>query len=162
VDSNHIVGFTWGGVETVWLRNSDRIAVIVCGCIGLALGASGCISDDTSLPITGRDASAIDAAFPTYDASGTVDGAGPGDATTDAPGIDASVDSAVPDAAPVDAGDAAVDASTMSQIGLVAGGTVGHSTSYTMTGTTGPATAPVLRSPSYQLVGGMSATSQKP
>jgi hypothetical protein len=144
----------------VWLRRSGRVAVIACGCLGLALGASGCISDDTSLPVTGRDASTIDAAFPADDASGTVDGAGPGDAAIDAPALDAAIDSSVPDATPpVDAG---VDATAMSQIGLVAGGTVGHSPTYTMTGTTGPATAPVLRSPHYQLVGGMSATAQKP
>jgi hypothetical protein len=147
----------------VSLRNSGRIAVIACGCLGLALGASGCISDDTSLPIPGRDASALDAAFPPDDASGMVDGAGPGDAAVDAPALDASIDSSVPDATPpADAADAAVDATAMSQIGLVAGGTVGHSPTYTMTGTTGPATAPVLRSPHYQLVGGMSATAQKP
>jgi hypothetical protein len=60
--------------------------------------------------------------------------------------------------------DAGVDASRtgVSQAGLVAGGTVSRSPSFTMTGTTGPATAPMLTSPHYRLVGGMSVSSQKP
>jgi hypothetical protein len=138
----------------VWLRNAGRFVVVMCACVGLALGASGCVSDDTAIPVTPGIDAAIDSAFSASDASGTVDGA-PADAATDAP----EVDSSAPDAAPVDAGN---DATAMSQIGLVAGGAVGHSPSYTMTVTAGPATAPLLKSPHYQLAGGMSATTQKP
>jgi hypothetical protein len=131
--------------------------IVACATLGLATGAMGCLSDDTSLA-PGRDAGTFDAGLPLFDASGSVDGANPPpvDAGIDAP----VVDSAVPDATPpVDAGK---DAAGPSQAGLVAGGTVGHSTAYRMTVTTGPASAPVLKSPKYQLVGGVSVTARKP
>jgi len=121
----------------------------------LAIGAIGCLSDDTSLTPPLKDAGPIDASLtPISDASGTVDGSNPppADAGTDAPVV---VDSGTDAAPPVDAGK---DAAGPSQAGLVAGGTVGHSPSFKMTGTTGPATAPVLKSPSYSLVGGMAVT----
>jgi hypothetical protein len=117
---------------------------------GLSLGAIGCLSDDTSLSPPVKDAGLFfDSSAPTFDAGGLVDGAG----------IDAGLDSSLPDATPppVDAGK---DASGISQLGVVAGGTVSHSPSYTMTGTTGPATAPVLRSPHYTFVGGMSVSTK--
>ena len=140
----------------MWVCKASRYAVMVlCACVGTALGASGCVSDDTSIPPAPGFDAAVDSAFQPADASGMVDGAGPADTGIDAP----VVDSAAPDAAPVDAGN---DATAMSQIGLVAGGAVGHSPSYKMTGTTGPATAPLLKSPHYKLAGGMSATAQKP
>jgi hypothetical protein len=135
----------------VSLRNANRF-VVACATLAVATGAIGCLSDDTSLTLTPKDAGAIDGSLlPISDASGTVDGSNlpPVDAAVDAPGVD----SAAPP--PVDAGK---DAAGPSQAGLVAGGAVGHSPSYKMTGTTGPATAPVLKSPSYQLVGGMAVT----
>ena len=91
----------------MWLRNAGRFVVVMCACVGLALGASGCVSDDTAIPVTPGIDAAIDSAFSASDASGTVDGA-PADAATDAP----EVDSSAPDAAPVDAGN---DATAMSQ-----------------------------------------------
>jgi hypothetical protein len=144
----------------VSLRNVGRVAVVAVASIGLALGASGCLSDDTSVPVPpAKDAASEDAGFPVSDASGSVDGANPppADAGTDAPVVDSSVPiDATP---PVDAGR---DAFAPSQLGLVAGGTVSQSPSYTMTGTTAPATAPVLRSPNYKIVGGMAVTTQQP
>ena len=140
------------------LRNAIGFMVVACATLGLATGATGCLSDDTSLAPPGRDAGTFDAGLPVFDAGGSVDGANPPpvDAGSDAP----VVDSAVPDATPpVDAGR---DAAGPSQASLVAGGTVGHSAAYKMTVTTGPASAPVLKSPKYQLVGGVSVTAHKP
>jgi hypothetical protein len=133
-------------------RSAAKLVVVACATLGLAMGAIGCLSDDTSLTLTPKDSGVFDGSLtPIFDASGTVDGSNlpPADAAPDAPGAD----SAPPP--PVDAGK---DAAGPSQAGLVAGGAVGHSPSYKMTGTTGPATAPVLKSPSYQLVGGMAVT----
>jgi hypothetical protein len=154
----------------VSLRIAGRFAVVVCTALGLAGGALGCLSDDTSLTVPPRDAGfAFDSSFPTFDAAGSVDGSGLADT-----GTDTSVpDSAVPPDAtpPLDAGtdaakdagvDAGKDAMAPSQTSLVAGGAVGHSPSYKMTVTTGQATAPVLKSPKYQLVGGVSVTARKP
>ena len=140
------------------LRNAARFMVVAGATLGLATGAIGCLSDDTSLSPVPKDAGSVDGSLPVFDASGSVDGANP--PPTDA-GVDAVVDSAVPpDAAPpLDAGK---DAAGPSQASLVAGGTVGHSPNYKMTVTTGPATAPVLKSPNYRLVGGVSVTSRKP
>jgi hypothetical protein len=145
-----------GGVERVSLVRVARGA-IVAGALGaLALGAFACV-DNTVVPPSND----VDSAFPGFD--GGEDSAAV-DTGTDAP-VDASVDAKVIDSsAPVDATtDAGKDATVApSQLGLVAGGTVSHSPKYTMTGTSGPATAPVLRSTHYQLVGGMAVTSQKP
>jgi len=142
----------------VSLRNAGRAAIALCASIGLAFGASGCLSDDTSVPVPpAPDAAGEDAGYPVSDASGSVDGASPppADAGSDAPANDSSVPF---DAAPpVDAGR---DGSGVSQLGLVAGGAVSQSTNYTMTATTGPATAPVLRSSHYTIVGGMAVTTQ--
>jgi hypothetical protein len=154
----------------VSLRSAGRFAVVVCAALALASGALGCLSDDTSLTVPPRDAGgAVDASFPTFDAAGSVDGANPGDTGTDTSVPDSAVP---PDATPLaeagaEAGtDAAVDAGrdamAPSQTSLVAGGVVGHSPSYKMTVTTGQATAPVLKSPRYQLVGGVSVTARKP
>ncbi len=148
------------------LRNAGKLAlglVTAVSLAGLAVGASGCLSDDTSLSPVPKDAGLFDAGNlpPVFDASGSVDGTSP-------PPVDAGTDATLPDAAAPDAGtDAGTDAGkeagvVPSQAGLVAGGAVGHSPSYTMTGTTGPATAPVLRSPHYKLVGGVSVTGHKP
>jgi hypothetical protein len=143
----------------VSLRKAGKLVVVVCSALGLAAGAIGCLSDDTSLSPVPRDAGGFDAGIvsPVFDASGTVD--------VNAPPVDAGGDAEAPDASlPVEAGvDAGRDAAASpSQVGLVAGGSVGHSPGYKMTGTTGPATAPVLKSPHYQFVGGVSATGQKP
>jgi hypothetical protein len=137
-------------LEHVSLLHAGRIAVIACVSIGFALVAGGCV-DNTVVPPQND----VDAALPTFDSGG--EDVAVSDAGSDA---DASViDSSIPDAT-IDAGkDAATAAPT--QLGLVAGGSVSHSPSYTMTGTTGPATAPVLRSTHYQLVGGMAVTTQK-
>ena len=140
------------------LRNAASLLVVVCAALGSAAGAIGCLSDDTSVSPIPRDAGAFDAGVisPVFDAGNVVDGA---TTPTDA-GVTVE-DAAVPTdgSSPRDAGR---DATSPSQAGLVAGGSVGHSPSYRMTGTTGPATAPVLRSPNYRLVGGVSATGEKP
>jgi hypothetical protein len=101
----------------------------------------------------------LDSSLPTFDAAGLVDGPTPVDTGVDAPVVDSALP---PDAnpPPVDAGkDAAM---APSQASLVPAGAVGHSPSYKMTVTTGQATAPVLKSPKYQLVGGVSVTARKP
>jgi hypothetical protein len=112
----------------------------------LACGASGCLSDDTSLPPR-VDAGFPDGALPVLDASGVVDGQAPPDAA-----VDAALDGATLPK---------VDGS-VSVLGLVPGGTTARSPSYVLTGTAGAAHAPVARSPNYQLVGGMSVSTQKP
>jgi hypothetical protein len=150
----------------VLLRNVGKHALGLFTAVGLAslaVGASGCLSDDTSLSPVPRDAGLFDAGNlpPVFDASGSVDGTSPSP-------VDAGTDATVPDAGVPDAGtdagsDAGKDAAVVpSQAGLVAGGAVGHSPGYKMTGTTGPATAPVLTSPKYKLVGGVSVTGHKP
>jgi hypothetical protein len=142
-------------LEDVALLHAGRIAVITCASIAFAFVVSGCI-DNTVVPVSDDVDSAlpgIDSGVPSEDAGSDAD-ANVIDATTDAR-TDASVDASI---------EAGKDAATRgpSQLGLVAGGTVSHSASYTMTGTTGPATAPVLRSSHYQLIGGMAVTSQTP
>ena len=143
---------------------------VACVALGLALGATGCLSDDTSVPpppIT-LDGALPEASIPTYDASGSVDGAGnpPPDAAPDAlPPVDASIPDAgvdAADAAPIP--DAAPDASEagVSILGLVPGGATAQSPHYIYTGNTGAAHSPLLKSPNYQLVGGVSVTSQQP
>ena len=140
----------------------------MCVALGLSLGATGCLSDDTSVPpppIT-LDGALPEAGIPTFDASGSVDGAGnpPPDAAPDAPPdaapVDAGVDAA--DAAPIP--DAAPDApdSGVSILGLVPGGTTAQSSHYIYTGNTGAAHSPLLTSPNYKLVGGVSVTAQQP
>ena len=139
-------------------RTVGRLAVVVCAALGSALGAIGCLSDDTSLnpAQNGFDASFPDAGPPVFDASGSVDANGNPlpDAAPDAP-FDAAADAAPPP-------DAGNDASGVSQFGLVAGGAIGHSTRYVLKGSTGPASAPVLQSPHYKLVGGMTVSTQTP
>jgi hypothetical protein len=61
---------------------------------------------------------------------------------------------------PVDAGPDANPG--VSILGLVVGGTTSRSPRYVMTGTAGAAHAPLLKSPNYQLVGGMAVSTQKP
>jgi hypothetical protein len=119
--------------------------VVVCTSAGVALAASGCLSgDDTAAPpIT----LGFDASTPSFDASGVVDGASP-------PVPEAGVDAAATDGAAPD-GASAGGASTL---GLVGGGVLSQSTHYTLIGATGPATAPILQSPKYQLTGGMAVT----
>ena len=144
----------------MYVRNAASFIVVLSTTLGLATGAMGCLSDDTSLAPPARDAGGFDAGLPTFDASGTVDGSNPPpvDAGIDAPVVDSAVP---PDATPPPP-DAGKDAAGPSQTSLVAGGAVGHSPGYKMPGTTGPATAPVLKSPNYQLVGGVSVTAHKP
>jgi hypothetical protein len=144
---------------------------VVCAVLGVALGAMGCLSSSDATPpgIT------LDAGIPLpdgslgpSDASGQVDGTpGAQDAAADAldasPPVDAGPDTSIPDAG-VDAADAAPppDASgTTGSAGLVSAGTLGRSKSYGLNGTVGPASAPVMKSPKYRLVGGMAATSEK-
>jgi hypothetical protein len=113
----------------------------------VALAASGCLSgDDTSGPplTPGLDSGLPPP--PVLDASGIVDGASP--PGTDA-GIDAAVDASLPDGA---------TAGGQTSAGLVVGGTLSQSAHYTLIGTTGPATTPVLQSPKYQLTGGVAVT----
>jgi hypothetical protein len=126
----------------------------------VAAGPLGCLSDDTSLSLAPRDAASVDTGLvlQALDASGAV-GTSP---SSDDAGIDAAaVDATFP---PSDSGppDAASYLALPSQLGLVAGGSLTRSSHYAMTGTEGPATAPPLTSPHYRLVGGMSATAQKP
>jgi hypothetical protein len=137
--------------------------------MGVAAGAIGCLSSsDNGPPGVTIDAGlpGIDTGVSPSDASGQVDGSPPPpDAAPDVtpPPVDAGQDTSVPDAG-VDAADAATppDASGITgSVGLVSSGSLGKSKSYTLNGTVGPATAPVLKSPSYRLVGGMAATTEK-
>lgn len=126
--------------------------LLVGGALFAAAAANACLSDDTAVP---KSAPGL-----TYDAGpGFPFDAGP-------PSEDAGADAGPTDSGSAhDAGaiaDAGRDASVPTQVGLVGGGTVGHSAHYTMTGTLGPATAPVLRSPKYQVVGGMAVTGKNP
>jgi hypothetical protein len=117
------------------------------------------LSDDTVAPPGGVDAGgpSIDGSVPVFDANGFVDGQ-PGQ-------VDATADVAIDSSPPADAG---VDAPPPTDSGvtgtatLAAGGSVGHSAQHTLIGNVGPATAPVLRSSKYQLVGGMAAATPGP
>ncbi len=137
---------------------SDRfvrqLLVVVCASLGAALGAIGCLSgDDTSATGTTfvLDAGTPDTSVPIVDASGVVDGANPPHPDA-APPPDAALP--IDSSTPFDAG------ATSSQLGLVGGGTLSRSPNYVLIGATGPATAPVLHSPKYQVVGGMAASSK--
>ena len=134
------------GLEgTLSIRFFGRCARVFCAGGLLALGAMGCLGgDDTSAASFDSGLIPFDAAFPTFDA-------GPGD-------DDASElpDSATDGSITVDAGPP-----PPTQVGLVAGGTSSRSPSYVLMGSTGPATAPVLRSPNYQLVGSMTVSTQQ-
>jgi hypothetical protein len=146
----------------VWLVSAGRLGVGLFAAValaGLAGGASGCLSDDTTAVPVVKDAGfSFDGGNGgTPDASGAVDGASAPDAAVP----DAAVpDAAFPDAASNEGKDPAVV--VPSQTGLVGAGAVGHSPGYTMTGTLGPATAPVLTAPNYKLVGGVSVTGHNP
>jgi hypothetical protein len=121
--------------------------VVVCTSAGVALAASGCLSgDDTSGPPLTLGLDSGSPPPPILDASGIVDGATP-------PGPEAGVDAAVDGSAPDGA-----TAGGQSTVGMVGGGTLSQSTHYTLIGATGPATAPVLQSPKYQITGGMAVT----
>jgi hypothetical protein len=126
----------------------------LCSALGLALTMSGCLSDDSSLSNpTGPhllDASIPETGF-TYDASGSV-----------SPPDDAAIPpDAAPDAQPTPPVDAGHEGG-ITQIGLVTGSTLSRSAHYQMVGTSGPATAPLQKSPKYTLVGGMSVSTQTP
>jgi hypothetical protein len=137
---------------------SDRfivqLAVVVCASLGVTLGATGCLSgDDTSANGTtiNLDAGTPETSAPVLDASGVVDGAPP------------PVDAAPPlrdSAPPIDSSTPPDAGASSSQLGLVGGGTLSRSPNYVLIGSTGPATAPVLRSPKYQVVGGMAASAK--
>jgi hypothetical protein len=121
--------------------------VVVCTSAGVALAASGCLSgDDTAAPPITLGFDAGTQVPPIVDASG-VDGTSPR-------GPEAGVDAAATDGATPD-GATAGGASTL---GLVGGGVLSQSAHYTLVGATGPATAPILQSPKYQLTGGMAVT----
>ena len=130
------------------MRSLGRTVLAVCSALGLALTTSGCLSDDTSLspPSSNLDASFPDAGFNALDASGSVSP----DAGTDA------ADAASPPVA--DAGHEA----GITQLSLVAGSTLSRSPNYQLSGTSGPGTAPVQKSPNYKLVGGMTVSTQTP
>jgi hypothetical protein len=141
----------------VSFRSIGRLFLVACVLPGLATGGLGCLSDDTSVTARTPDAGALDGSPGIVDdAGGSGDGGnGLGDAAAEASGIDGALSDAAPsDAAPSDAGREAGPL----QAGLVVGGTVGHSPHYKMTLTSAPAAAPVLRSRSYQLVGGVAVT----
>jgi hypothetical protein len=131
-----------------------RLMVVVCASLGVTLGATGCLSgDDTSANGTtfNFDSGTPEASVPVFDASGAVDGA--------SPPVDGG--QPVPDATPPTDSSAPPEAgSTSSQVGLVGGGTLSRSPHYVLVGSTGPATTPILRSPKYQVVGGMAASAQ--
>jgi hypothetical protein len=126
-----------------------KFIVVAIATLGATLAASGCLSaDDTSAqPSPGYDGGAT--ITPIVDASVIVDGA--------SPLVDAAKDSALPnvDSGQTSDGSAAGNPST---IGLVGGGTLSRSPSYTLVGATGPATAPLLQSPKFQLTGGVTVT----
>jgi hypothetical protein len=128
---------------------SGQFIVIAIAALGATLAASGCLSaDDTSAqPGPGYDGGTTVTPLP--DANVIVDSA--------SPVVDASKDSAAPS---VDAGHAPDGAVTAipSTIGLVGGGTLSRSANYTLVGATGPATAPPLQSPKFQLTGGVTVT----
>jgi hypothetical protein len=146
---------------------------MVCAAIGVALTAVGCLSGSDGTP----PGVTIDASIPlpdggpgASDASGQVDGSlGPQDAAPDVapvdatPPVDAGADTSIPDAG-IDAADTGPppDASGITgSATLVSGGTLSKSKGYGLNGTVGPASAPVMTSPKYRLVGGMAATSEK-
>ncbi len=129
-----------------------QFTAVVCTSLGVALGALGCLGgDDTSVaPGIGFDASFDVNLPPVLDDAGNDAPSPPADAAPDAS-----------DAAPIVL-DAGADAATTpgSQVQLVGGGTLSQSTHYVLVGSTGPATAPVLHSTHYQLVGGMTVSNQ--
>jgi hypothetical protein len=134
---------------TLPCANRFAVALIgTCALLSASAGSVGCLSDDTSAaPQPPVDAGlGFDAGQPTIDDAGG--------------GVDGAADALPPDSGPR-TGDAGHGAG-VTQAGLVAAGTMSRSSNYTMTGTVGPATAPVLRSPHYQFVGGVSVTSQQP
>jgi hypothetical protein len=138
-----------------------RLAVVVAMALGGAAGAIGCLSSSNSSPGPGTtpELDAGKSPTPVLDASGSVtpptpDAAPPVNDDAGVPSDDAGpppFDAGPPDAAPA----------TASQVGLVGGGTLSRSAHYVLVGSTGPATAPVLNSSSYQLTGGMAASTQK-
>ena len=137
-------------------QSAGRRLIVECMLLGLAAGGLGCLSDDTSVTVRTPDAGALDGSPGLVDDAGGPGDGGSGlrDAAAEASGLDASSDATPSDAAPSEAGREAGP----SQAGLVVGGAVGHSPHYKMTLTSAPATAPVLRSRSYQLVGGVAVT----
>ncbi len=125
-----------------------QFMVVVCTSAGVALAASGCLSgDDTAAPPITLGFDSGTPGPPILDASGIVDGASP------PPGPEAGTDASATDAS---APDATVGGA--STLGIVGGGVLSQSTHYTLIGATGPATAPLLQSPKYQLTGGMAVT----
>ena len=144
-DSRHDDGLGLEG--TLSIRFIARCARVVCAGGLIASGVVGCLGgDDTSAASFDSGLIPFDAAFPTFDG-------GPGD-------DDAS---SLPDGATTPDGAVVIDAGPPppTQASLVSGGTSSRSPSYVLVGTTGPATAPVLRSPNYQLVGSMSVSMQQ-
>jgi hypothetical protein len=135
-----------------------RYDLAIGACALFCAHTIGCLSVDTAPRVP--DAGVLDAGLPGFDAGGAIDGAVP-------PAVDAGSDALMPidSGAPSDATppvEAGYDAAAVSQLGLVAGGAISRSGGYMMTATTGPATAPVLRSSRYQLVVGMSVSARKP
>ena len=134
------------------MPSAGRVLGLACALVGLAIDGLGCLSDDTAVTVRAPDAGALDGSAGIVDGGGTGDGANSlRDAGAEASPADGGANA---DAASSDAG----RDSHPSQVGLVSGGTVAHSPNYKMTITSGPAAAPVLRSPNYQLVGGMAVS----
>jgi hypothetical protein len=136
-----------------------RLAIVVTVSLGAAIGALGCLSSDNSSPGPGGSVLHLDAGNllpPVVDASGSVTPPTP----DGAPSIGDDAGEPSDDAGPLafDAGPPDSGPPTGSQVGLVGGGTLSRSAHYVLVGSTGPATAPVLKSSSYQLTGGMAAS----
>ncbi len=134
------------------LGHASGIAVVLFALIA-SVEAGGCVSNTIVPP------SNVDSGVPELDAGFDASPVGPGDAGPH----DAGPHDATPGDAASDAGtDAGHKAAVPSQVGLVAAGAVSHSPSYTMSGTMGPGSAPVLRSTHYALIGGMSVSARQP
>jgi hypothetical protein len=139
-----------------------QLAIVAAVSLGATLGAIGCLSSNSSTPGPGPtpnlDAGGTTLPPPVSDASGSVtptpDAAQPVNDDAGEPSDDAGPP-------PFDAGPPDATPPTTSQVGLVGGGTLSRSAHYALVGSTGPATAPVLKSSRYQLTGGMAASTQK-
>lgn len=129
-------------------------SLVLCVSLGAALYAIGCLSSsDTPATLPPRDAGSLDASIPPFDSGTSITPPG-NDASS--PSDDAGDAGSPEDAAPPpDAGPP-----NGSQVGLVGGGSVSTSAHYTLVGSAGPTLAPVLESASYQLTGGLSASSR--
>ncbi len=125
-------------------------ARVALGAALLAIASTGCLTSklDTS--------NLEDAGLPDLDAAFAIE-AGAADAVADVPAPDGGADAALDATAT-----GGREAGATTQAGLVAGAVVSRSPSFIAVTTTGAATAPVLASPHFRFVGGVSATSSNP